>query len=45
MPIIYPIPIPVSGDDKIPVGAAVILIVLFVAVVAFMIWALIDMRK
>ena len=45
MPIFYPMPMPVSGNDKIPVIVAVILIALLIAEIAFMIWAFIDMRK
>lgn len=45
IPIFYPMPIPIGGDEKLPLGASIAIVVVFVAVIAFLIWAIIDCRK
>lgn len=44
MPIFYPIPI-YCTEEKVPIGVAIILIIMFIALIAVMIWAIIEQRK
>ena len=44
MPIFYPIPI-YCTEEKVPIGVSIILVAMFIALIAFIIWAIIEERK